>query len=78
MVAGHCPSQYLSTDRDAGGYDDRDARDDHHVDADDDVETIWVTYSVYLRLLCEPNVHSTLSMRSVVFVPYRAHRCPAY
>lgn len=40
MAADHCLNQYLSTVRDAGGYDDRGVHDVHHAGVDDDVETI--------------------------------------
>lgn len=63
--------------RDGGDCDVRGVRDGHHVDADDDVETILVAHSVDWRLSCGPNVRSALSMQSVVVAPYRAHRCPA-
>lgn len=76
MVVDHCPSQYLSTGRGADGYV-RGVHDVHHADVDDDVEKTWVIHFVYSRLLYGPDAHSTLSMQFVVFVPCRAHQCPA-
>lgn len=76
MAADHCSSQYLSTVHDVDGCDGHDVHDARHVDGD--VEKIWVAHFVCLRRLYGPNAHSTLSMRFVASVPYRAHRFPAY